>query len=177
MNHYTTIKRKADLALQLGLTERQVSVRRVHLSLKNILKLLRGIDRSTYSHLFADKDLVSKPTGEAAEAGEKAARANKRAADEIARRCGGSSQLIGGGGGGGWWNDGLCCQRNGDGWDAGRTPRWSDAGQREHHLRAAFSDADHVDVSTHVYTFTHVSAHVAAYVAVHDAAYAIPGSF
>jgi len=44
MNHYTTIKRKADLAAQLGLTERQVS--RVSLSLK-ILKLLRGDDHST----------------------------------------------------------------------------------------------------------------------------------
>lgn len=44
MNHYTTIKRKADLAAQLGLTERQVN--HVHLSVK-MLELLRGTIRRT----------------------------------------------------------------------------------------------------------------------------------
>lgn len=132
------------------------------------------------NHLFADKDLVSKPTGEGAEAVEKAARAIKRAADKSARSCGGGRGGGYNGGGGGWRNDGLCHRRNGDGWDAGR----SDAGQREHLLCTATSNADvvaHVDVYTHVaHISAHVSAHIAAYisagVAAHDTAYAIPGS-
>lgn len=175
MNHYTTIKRKADLAVQLGLTERQVS----RVDHWKSYELLRGtiVQRK---HLFADKDLVSKPTGEGEEAVEKAARAIKRAADESARSCGGGRGGYNGGGGG-WRNDGLCHRRNGDGWDAGR----SDADQREHLLRTATSNADdvaaHVDVYTHVaHISTHVSVHIAAYisagVATHDIAYAIPGS-
>lgn len=176
MNHYTTIKRKADLAAQLGLTERQVS----HVRQRKNVQITTRDDRWTWPQLFADKDLVSKPTGEGEETAKKAAGTIKRAADESAGRGGGGG--CGGrglnGGGGGWRNDGLCRQRNGDGWDAGRTPRRADAGQRQHHLRTTFGNVDVVDVSTHVCTFAHISVHVAAYatrVAAHDTAYAIPG--
>jgi len=169
MNHYTTIKRKADLAAQLRLTERQVN--HVFLLMK-ILKLLR---RTIIKRIIsADKDLVPKSTGERAEANEKATRTNKRAADENARRCGGLH-----GGSGGWRYDGLFHQWNGDGWDAGR----SDADQREHFFRASFNTYD-VDISTHIiyisthiFTYDTVATYIATGVAAHDTAYAISRTF
>lgn len=119
---------------------------------------------------FTDKDLVSKPTGEGAEAVEEAAGAIERAADESARRCGGGrgGRGLHNDGGDGWRNHGLCHRRHGDGWDAGR----SDADQREHLLRTASGNADDVDIPIHV---AHVSAYVATHVAVHGTTYAIPG--
>lgn len=125
-------------------------------------RIITRDDRPTMAVSFADKDLVSKPTGEGEEAVEEAAGAIERAAAEGAGRCGGGrGGCLHNDGGDGRRNHGLCHRRSGDGWDAGR----SDADQREHLLRTASGNADDVDVPVHV----------AIYVAARDTAYPIPG--